>query len=165
MNDLGATVPCVLKSCNIRRTNRALGFDWLTFIVISMEKISTIKFIRQFTTDHDIITLIPEDFLLNMLTIVGKWSINIKSICLSRVAICTVNNLHHLSLHGWWWCLKEYHWQIKWRYLQNCSAEQQLPILKAVGDVIQKKGYPTMFKQCYGKKWLSLTVFSYYSYY
>lgn len=35
-------------------------------------------------------------------------------------------------------------------------------ILKAVGDVIQKKGYPTMYKQCYGKKWLSLTVFSYY---
>lgn len=104
MDDLGATVPYELKSCNLRCTKICASFDWMTLISqIFCGKINTIKFCN--------VLLISSIYLLQIFSLI-HWPTSENELCKftsrSRVAIFFyINKLHHFNLRGCWWCLKE----------------------------------------------------------
>lgn len=51
-----------------------LWTDVSYFHTNSMDKITTIKFFQQFSTDNDMVTLLASDVLLNKLTDLRNWS-------------------------------------------------------------------------------------------
>lgn len=74
------TCQYVLKICNLRHTNNFTSFGMINlFSHNSVEKNSTIKFFRQYTTD--IVNLLAPDFLLNTLWPTTEKEVRILNSC------------------------------------------------------------------------------------
>lgn len=102
MDDLGATVPTIIKNCNLRHTQKMCWF-WTDYIIlfpqILWKKICTIN------SSGNLLLIssfnLPQTFSLTCYSTLKNKFHNVKFICRSIVAIFTCNKLHHFTLQGW----------------------------------------------------------------
>lgn len=113
MDDLGATVSYMLKSCNLKRTKTMPALDRPTIFPHKFwRKKIIIKFFRQSTTN---VTLLAQTFdLLN----IRPRKMNFVELCAEQALpflhVNKKNCTMHFNLRGWWWCFKKCQWWYIW---------------------------------------------------